>query len=128
MTTTGDPDDLRVRRALLRTAPAPQPRHDAVVILENDGLGASLRVRYVPDRDVLVPESLAQYVRVLVDMTFASFEETAQTILEDINDQVIPSWVEVTLRQTGDGMHHEVRIEDRQPGWHDRGLLDRLPP
>jgi len=128
MNILGNAESLRARRALLRTAPAPQPRHDAVVILEHDGLGAALRLRYVPDRDVLVPESLAEYVRTLSDMTFASFEETAQTILEDINDQVIPSWVEVTLRQTADGMHHEVRIEDRQPGWHDRGLLDRLTP
>ena len=128
MTVNADPDTLRVRRALLQTAAAPQPRHDAVVILENDGLGAVLRLRYVPDRDVLVPDSLVQYVRTLAEMTFNSFEETAQTILEDINDQVIPSWVEVTLRQTRDGMHHEVRIEDRQPGWHDRGLLDRLAP
>ncbi|WNJ99145.1 hypothetical protein L2D14_14890 [Thalassospiraceae bacterium LMO-JJ14] len=122
------PDSLRIRRDLLLTTPAPQPRHDAVVILENSLKDAHLRLRYVPDRDVLQPESLGRYVDAIRAMTFASFEETAQTILEDINDQVIPCWLEVTLSRGGTDMHHEVRIEDRQPNWKDRGLLDRLAP
>lgn len=121
-------DDLRARRDLLKTTPAPQPRHDAVVIMENACMSARLRLRYVPDRDVLTPEGLATYVDALAKATFASLEETAQTILEDINDQVIPSWLEITLRRSAGEMHHEVRIEDRQPGWNDRGLLDRLAP
>jgi hypothetical protein len=122
------PDSLRQRRDLLETTPAPQPRHDAVVILEEGCIGARLRLRYVPDRDVLMPESLGHYVNALAQMTFSSLEEMAQTILEDINDQVIPSWLEITLRRSTGDTHHEVRIEDRQPSWKDRGLLDRLAP
>ncbi len=121
-------DDIRKRRDVLETLPAPQPRHDAVVVLENDCMGAKLRLRYVPDRDVLVPESLSRYVGALARMPFSSLEETAQTILEDVNDQVIPNWIEVTLSRAGDEMRHEVRIEDRQPNWKERGLLDRLAP
>ncbi len=121
-------DDIRKRRDVLETLPAPQPRHDAVVVLENDCMGAKLRLRYVPDRDVLVPESLGCYVGALARMPFTSLEETAQTILEDVNDQVIPNWIEVTLSRTGEEMRHEVRIEDRQPNWKERGLLDRLAP
>jgi len=122
------PDTLRQRRDLLITTPAPQPRHDAVVILENSFGDVHLRLRYVPDRDVLLPDSLGSYVDAIGAMDYSSFEATAQTILEDINDQVIPSWLEVTLRQSTRDTHHEVRIEDRQPGWKDRGLLDRLAP
>ncbi|MEQ8318629.1 MAG: hypothetical protein RH946_00080 [Rhodospirillales bacterium] len=121
-------DAIRIRREILETLPAPQPRHDAVVVLESDCMGAKLRLRYVPDRDVLVPESLSRYVEALARLPFTSFEETAQTILEDINDQVIPSWLEVMLTRNGPEMRHEVRIEDRQPNWQDRGLLGRLAP
>lgn len=121
-------DNIRKRRDVLETLPAPQPRHDAVVVLENDCLGAKLRLRYVPDRDVLVPESLGRYVGTLARLPFTSLEETAQTILEDVNDQVIPNWIEVTLSRAGEEMRHEVRIEDRQPNWKERGLLDRLAP
>lgn len=121
-------DAIRDRRQLLATTDAPQPRHDAVVVLENDCMGATLRLRYVPDRDVLMPESLDTYLGAVAKSSFASLEETAQTILEDINDQVIPSWLEITLTRHGTQTRHEVRIEDRQPGWQDRGLLDRLAP
>lgn len=128
MSMTDTPDSLRQRRDLLVTTPAPQPRHDAVVILENGFRDVHLRLRYVPDRDVLLPDSLGNYLVAIGAMDFSSFESTAQTILEDINDQVIPSWLEVTLRKRTGEIHHEVRIEDRQPGWKDRGLLDRLAP
>ena len=119
---------IRQRRNILETTPAPQPRHDAVVILESACMGAHLRLRYVPDRDLLTPESLGRYIDTLAQMSIASLEETAQMILEDITDQVIPSWLEVTLSRNAETMRHEVRIEDRQPNWKDRGLLDRLAP
>lgn len=121
-------EDIRKRRDVLETLPAPHPRHDAVVVMENDCMGATLRLRYVPDRDVLKPESLSRYVGTLAKLPFTSLEETAQTILEDINDQVIPNWIEVTLCRSGSDMRHEVRVEDRQPNWKERGLLDRLAP
>ncbi|MEX0693142.1 MAG: hypothetical protein WD075_01735 [Rhodospirillales bacterium] len=119
---------IRQRRSILETRPAPLPHHDAVVILESACMDANLRLRYVPDRDILNPDSLARYVDALAQMPFASFEETAQLILEDITDQVIPSWLEVTLSRHDAQMRHEVRIEDRQPNWKDRGLLARLAP
>ena len=72
-------DAIRNRREILETLPAPQPRHDAVVVLESDCMGAKLRLRYVPDRDVLVPESLSRYVEALACLPFTSFEETSKT-------------------------------------------------
>lgn len=86
-----------------------------------------MRLRYVPDRDILNPDSLATYLENVWNAD-TSLEEIAQTILEDINDQVIPSWLEVTLSHQTETTEHDVQIEDRQPHWKDRGLLDRLAP
>lgn len=119
---------MRARRETLRTMPAPQPRHDTIVMLSASLGSATLRLRYVPDRDVLSPQSLTSYLAVLARQLPDSLEETAQTVLEDVNDQVIPCWLEVTLSQSTGDIAHQVRIEDRQPRWQDRGLLDRLAP
>ena len=124
-------DDLeltRQRRALLEIAPAPLPRHDAVVSLSADIGDASVRLRYVPDRDVLSPVAFRTYLNAAADIAGTRPESLAQTILEDVNDQVIPCWLEVTLTAAKKDIAHQVRIEDRQPKWQDRGLLDRLEP
>ncbi len=121
-------NDLHTRRALLSTEPAPQPRHDAIVNLSGNIGDVTVRLRYVPDRDLLTPQGFATYLTALSPTGNGPLEITAQTILEDINDQVIPCWLEVlTSSETGD-IKQDVRIEDRQPKWQDRGLLDRLPP
>ncbi len=119
---------IRDRRDLLKTSPAPQPRHDAVVTHRSEMDDTTMRLRYVPDRDILSPDSLSAYLETIWKTAGLSLEETAQTILEDINDQVIPSWLEVTLCRRAKDTQHDVQIEDRQPHWKDRGLLDRLAP
>lgn len=121
-------DSIRARRATLHTVPAPQPRHDAIVTLRGTLGPTSLRLRYIPDRDILSPQGLSDYLTALAHQLPDSLEETAQTVLEDINDQVIPCWLEVTLSASESNITHQVRIEDRQPRWQDRGLLDRLEP
>lgn len=119
---------IRDRRDLLKISPAPHPRHDAVVTHRAEMNNTAMRLRYVPDRDILNPDSLAIYLDAIWGNTNPSLEETAQTILEDINDQVIPSWLEITLSRRTKDTEHDVQIEDRQPHWKDRGLLDRLAP
>ncbi len=121
-------DDIRQRRETLQISPAPHPRHDVVVTHRTHLGNTALRLRYVPDRDILSPDSLNVYLKMIEAGPQVSLEEKAQTILEDINDQVIPSWLEVTMRLTDGEAEHDVRIEDRQPHWQDRGLLDRLEP
>ena len=81
-------------------------------------------LRYVPDRDILCPNSLATYLDAIWKIRDISLEEKAQTILKDINDQIIPSWLEIRLSKKSDHTEHDVQIEDRQPHWKDRGLLD----
>lgn len=118
-------DTLHARRARLKMIPA-ATRHFAIVTL-NVSFGAySMRLRYVPDRDLMDPDALGAYVRA-VAIDGQTPEALAEMILEDINDQLIPCWLDVTLRRDGT-VGHEVRIEDRQPRWDDKGLLARLGP
>lgn len=114
------------RRALIETEPAPHPRHDAIVTLSGTFNDKVLRLRYVPDRDLVLPASLTTYLESAMKDNASSLEALSQIILEDINDQLIPSWLEVSLIDKSGTFAHEVRIEDRQPHWKDRGLLDRL--
>jgi hypothetical protein len=116
------------RRALIKTEPAPHPRHDAIVTLSGTFSDKILRLRYIPDRDLILPTSLSTYLEAIMNDNASSLEALSQLILEDINDQLIPSWLEVSLIDKGETFTHEVRIEDRQPHWKDRGLLDRLEP
>ena len=118
-------DSIYIRREQLKTTQA-ATRHFAIVTLNVAFDAFDMRLRYVPDRDLLDPEALGTYVRALAvgDLTP---EALAEMILEDINDQVIPCWLDVTLRRDGT-VAHEVRIEDRQPRWDDKGLLTRLGP
>lgn len=116
------------RRELVKSTPAPHPRHDAIVTLSKSFEGKTLRLRYVPDRDVMIPDSLNAYLHEIICLNLENLELVSQTILEDINDQIIPSWIEVVVSEQVDGFTHQVQIEDRQPHWKDRGLLDRLAP
>lgn len=116
------------RRALIKTEPAPHPRHDAIVTLSGTLQDKVLQLRYIPDRDLVIPASLDTYLDAAMDDEVTSLESLSQLILEDLNDQIIPSWLEVTLVDNSGAFAHEVRIEDRQPHWKDRGMLDRLKP
>lgn len=121
-------DPTRTRREMITSEPAPHPRHDAIVTLSGEFMGKALRLRYIPDRDVILTTCLDTYLESLSANADGTLEMIAQTILEDFNDQVIPSWLEVTLSEDAGNFAHQVRVEDRQPHWKDRGLLDRLDP
>ena len=51
-------------------------------------------------------------------------------ILDDVNNEVVPRWVQVTVTAPGDraaGVDgHGVMLEDRQPRWDNPALLSRL--
>jgi len=121
-------DPVLARRELIKSEPAPHPRHDSIVTLVGAFKGKNLRLRYIPDRDVILIASLDVYLDALANHNDQTLEAISQTILEDFNDQVIPSWLEVTLTAEVGTFSHQVRVEDRQPYWKDRGLLDRLEP
>ena len=128
--------DLRERRLLLNTIPNPSGRLDYVVSMEGsmdlpDPHGSvTMSLRYIPDRDVLNPDCLALYYREISGAEWRSLEEVAVTLLDDINNEVVPRWLSVALIRrdmaTPEREKHGVVLEDRQPRWDNPRLLNRL--
>lgn len=132
--------DLRSRRALLDTFPNPSGRLDYVVTLSgmlarSDGttvphLPAAMTLRYIPDRLVLDPDCLPRYLDEISSTDWDSVEAMAITLLDDLNNELVPRWINVAVRRHPDATepleHHEVVVEDRQPRWENRRLLDRM--
>lgn len=125
--------DLRERRALLSSKPNPDKQLEYVCSLgamAHSSIAATplnFRVRYVPDRVILTPESLGIYLDTVGNIQWTSLEDLAVAILNDINDELIARWIEVSLTVEEDGQFHDVVLEERQPEWADRGILSRLP-
>ena len=131
-----DEMSARKRRELLATAPNPGERHDYMVVLEGSFTleGSDQRVnaalRYVADRRVLPLDAFGAYLESLNGGAWPSLEAVALVMLGDVNNELIPRWVQIRLvAGTGDlgdlGKRHSVIIEDRQPGWDDPTLLAR---
>lgn len=111
-----------LRREALITAPNPDTRHDYVVELAGSaGPDTRIRVRYVPDRHVLVPESVPAWL----DALSGGLEAVALAALDDLANELVPRWVEVTAERDAP-LAHRVTVEDRQPGWDNPDLFARL--
>lgn len=129
--------DLERRREPLRVLPSPDSRLDFVTSLSGGiefGTGPSrvrVSVRYVPGRDVLDPAGFETYLSALGTADWPSLEAVGAAILDDVNNQAVPRYVQVALAtcaETGEAMVHSVLLEDRQPGWDNPSLLSRLKP
>jgi len=114
-------------RHLLQCGTNPNATLDYLIAIddcaaESDWLVA---LRYVPDKLVLEPATLAHYIKQLMTRNLDGPEGLALAILEDINNETIPRWVEVACasRHTP---QHRVLVEDRQPNWDNSALLARL--
>ena len=127
---------LMTRRQLLTADGNPGTRLDYVVALEGgipgDAQGGprTVGLRYVPDKLVLQPAAFGRYLEALAAETWPSLEDLAVTILDDMNNEVVPRWVQVTVslpdtRQPG-VESHGVILEDRRPKWDNPALLSRL--
>ncbi len=124
--------DLLQRRGHLAVSPNPDPAKEYVATLEGRMSAGEIDValRYVPDRDILDPASFAAYLDVLGGMAWDSLEKTAVTIIDDVNNEVVPRWARVVLSIKEDGAvgGHSVLLEDRQPKWDNPALISRLKP
>ncbi len=122
--------DLLQRRGHLAASPNPDPAKEYVATLEGrmDAGEIDVTLRYVPDRDILDPASFAAYLDVLGGMAWDSLEETAVTIIDDINNEVVPRWarVVISIKEGGAVGGHSVLLEDRQPKWDNPALISRL--
>jgi len=111
------------RRATLTRRPNPDPRHDYVVELAAvapDGL--RVRVRYIPDREVLEAGGLARRLRVT---TGSPPEMTALDLIDDLLNELLPRWVEVGVERDGPPAERVI-VEERRPDWDNPELTRRL--
>ncbi len=119
-----------MRRDHLATAPSPDSRHDFLVELRGEPVaGTRLTVRCVPDRLVLDPAGFAAYLADPAGFGTTGFggglEALAMIVLDDLNNELVPRWVEVTAERDAP-FPHRVVIEDRQPNWDNPQLIGRL--
>lgn len=124
---------MAARRTLLATTPNPGQRQDYMVMLEGTfAVGwtdhpVRATLRYVADRCVLSLDAFNAYLDALTGGDEPTLEAVAMTMLDDVNNELIPRWAQVELTagpgRTGDC--HRVIIEDRQPGWDNPTLLAR---
>jgi hypothetical protein len=119
--------DAILRREHLETGENLNAKIDYVVTLSGT-ISETCRVdiRYIPDLAILKPASLNAYLRTLGTMGWNQLEALGLTILNDLNNEVIPRWVQVTVGGKSADMAHRVTLEDRQPHWDNPALLSRM--
>ncbi len=131
-----DASDVAERRGMLATRPNPASHLDYVVALEARIRAAAaatpvvVRLSYVPDRVIVEPHAFGAYVAAIGRGGWTALEQLGATILSDVNDALVPRWVQVVITEDSDGADgidlHTVRLEDRQPNWDNESLLGRL--
>ena len=128
----------QARRDLMETQPNPDPSHDYLSTLScqttpTRAAPLQLQIRYVPDRLIVTQAALDHYLSAFNGLPIETAEHAALTLLEDVNDVLIPRWIEISvtvLHSSPEGNHlpfsHAVTVEDRQPGWDNSRLIARL--
>lgn len=117
------------RRALLQTVSNSTQPSDFLVLLEAPCCEGRVQIliQYVPDRLILPARILRPYLAALPQGQCDQLEKLALTILEDVNNELVPRWVQIVaseeISEQGD---HRVLVEDRQPNWENRTLLARV--
>lgn len=125
---TEDGPALQSRRALLLTDANPGQALDYLNMLSgNAGSAVRITMRYVPDKLTLRPAAFSAYLDCLEALAAQPLEQLAIAALEDINNEVVPRWVQILAERDGDlTANHRVLVEDRQPKWDNAALLGRL--
>lgn len=126
---------LRDRRDLMRTLPNPDPGTDYVVRFEMEttpsfALGPlRFLTRYVPDKRILEPSCLGDYLHALTQPDWPNLEAVALAMRDDFGNEVIPRWIEIVVSPSEanhETTRHSVLVEERQPRWDNPNLLARL--
>lgn len=129
-TAAAEAAEAEAARRPIETAANPDPRIDYLVRLDGAVQGpdgaAQLRLVFVPDKRILQAHALPAYLESLGESDGPASDEPerlALRILDDLNDELVPRWLQVTVT-TADG--RRVLVEDRQPKWDDKALLARV--
>ena len=128
--------DIHERRALLTCERNPDMKLDYVISITGHMAtpvevdSSAIHLRYVPDKTILTPASFGRYLDTLGTMAWETLEERAAAVLNDVNNELIARWLQVSISAPDQVHHgidrHEVLLEDRQPHWDNAGLLSRL--
>jgi hypothetical protein len=90
----------------------------------------AIQLRYVPDKLLLLPDAFETYLAALMASGETPVEEMALAIIEDINNEVVPRWVQVQIENGVNSPDptsstYRVVIEDRQPNWDNPQIIAR---
>ena len=135
-------ENAAVRRDILAPAPNPDDRLDTLASLRGvlsvfapGEKPVTVEIHYVPDKMILGPGPFDAYLKHLDAEDWDSLEACGHAILDDVNNELVPRWVQVRLTAStehygGRGLtgclEHRVMLEDRQPRWNNPQLLERL--
>ncbi len=97
--------------AQIITNPNPDTRKNWIFTIENMEPD-HIQLRIIPDKLVADHSSIRNYLNSHLLENFSSPEEMLVKIIEDVNNALVPIWVEVTYRSDG----IIVKVEDKQPG------------
>lgn len=104
---------------------------DYVVAIESAAPRAHCRVvlRYVPDKLLVDSRSLTDYLNALAPLDEPAPERLAFALLDDINNEIVPRWLQIAVfAETDDMPAQTVIVVDRQPNWDNPAILSALPP
>lgn len=107
----------------------PNRVHDYIVdIKARIGKEKKITLRYVPDENIIQPEKFCEYVNIFTGEE--NLEKIAGAIIEDLNNEFLPRWIRVTVSEKSEkkeqSFSQRVIIEDRQPGWQNSELMEKL--
>lgn len=119
---TGDYVATEQRRGAIVGQDNPAADRDyliSLLLVPPDGAGWRGLLQLVPDRLIVAPDGLTDYLDALASLHFGSLEQCAATVFDDLNNELVPRWLCLTL--TGAG--RSVRLQDSQPNWRNEDLL-----
>jgi 7-cyano-7-deazaguanine reductase len=108
------------------------PRSGLDFVVALDGAlplaGCRVRLRYVPDRLILDRSAFLDYLATLAPPPDAAPEILALALLDEINNEIVPRWVQIALSAMTGGVSVEtIILTDRQPNWDNPEILGALP-
>ena len=110
------------RQEAISLRPMPPSRPEAVLKIEVlYDKRCHCTIRYVPDRFLLVNTEISTYLASLPWSELEDPFEVACVILDDLNNQLVPKWLQIIVYM-GDS---SALVEDRQPDWNNPALLSR---
>lgn len=90
----------------------------------------SVVFQYVPDRLILKAGFLSDYFEELAAEEWDSIERLTTTILDDLQNELVPRWVRVevstNLPDDSNVVRQTTTADDGQPGWQNDAVLSRL--